>query len=69
MQPAPEDLEVVVCAVEGFIARQMREGRRVVLVTVSRHTSASLVTSSRTWISLSRYLRTRIYRQEIWALT
>ena len=35
MQPAPENLDVVVRGVEEFIERQMREGRRVVLVTVS----------------------------------
>lgn len=37
MQSAPENLEVVVRGVEEFIARQMRDSRRVVLVTVSRH--------------------------------
>jgi hypothetical protein len=37
MQPAPENLEVVVRGVEEFIAQQMREKRRVVLVTVSRY--------------------------------
>lgn len=35
MQPAPDNLEVVVRGVEEFIACQMRDGRRVVLVTVS----------------------------------
>jgi hypothetical protein len=35
MQSAPENLEVVVRGVEEFIASQMRDGRRVVLVTVS----------------------------------
>lgn len=36
MQSAPENLEAVVKGVEAFIARQMSDGRRVVLVTVSR---------------------------------
>lgn len=66
MQPAPEDLEMVVHAVEGFIAQQIREGRRVVLVTVSRHTSGRLLTSVKTWSSLSHHL---LYHQEIWVLT
>ena len=39
MQSAPENLEVVVKGVEEFIARQMSEGRRVVLVTVSRRST------------------------------
>lgn len=65
MQSAPENLEVVVKGVEEFIASQMREGRRVVLVTVSRRSFhdrsfAILGARARIWSSFSS-LHTRIY--------
>ena len=65
MQSPPENLEVVVKGVEEFIACQMREGRRVVLVTVSRHSfhdrsSAILGARARIWSSIFP-LHTRIY--------
>ena len=70
MQAAPEDLEVVVRAVEEFIVRQMREGRRVVLVTVSRRTSAPpQVLSPGLELGLLFHTNTGIYHQQIWVLT
>lgn len=51
MQSAPENLEVVVQGVEEFIVQQMRDGRRVVLVTVSHRSFAILVA----WSSLSHF--------------
>ena len=66
MQSAPENLEVVVRGVEEFIARQMRESRRVVLVTVSR--PSSVVARVRIWSSLFT-LRTLIHRYENRMLT
>ena len=69
MQPAPENLDAVVRGVEEFIARQMREGRRVVLVTVSRHSHAFLIARVRTSSPFYFTLHTWFYPQENWMLT